>query len=252
MTSVTIDLSGKVALVTGGAYGMGRAAARRFASCGARVAVADVDVARGLETVEMITKDGGRALFIEADVSLSASVQDMIGRVVAEYGRLDYAHNNAGIIEGQLSIHEYPDDQWDRIIANNLDARSFITMTYAVIDLDAGIMTYARAGHTPMMYLPGPGCGPREVQVLAPDGLALPLAGDRRTPPPPRLRTQMQTSAGRHTFSQIPLARKSCSGSANSPDLALLLGVPIKDRMDANRSGCNRACDHPAAAGCGR
>src|ERR1700754_2890721 len=68
MTSVTIDLSGKVALVTGGAYGMGRAAARRFASCGARVAVADVDVARGLETVEMITKAGGRALFIEADV----------------------------------------------------------------------------------------------------------------------------------------------------------------------------------------
>src|ERR1700749_3230610 len=131
MTSVTIDLSGKVALVTGGAYGMGRAAARRFASCGARVAVADVDVARGLETVEMITKAGGRALFIEADVSLSASVQDMIGRVVAEYGRLDYAHNNAGIIEGQLSIHEYPDDQWDRIIANNLTS-VFLCMKHEI------------------------------------------------------------------------------------------------------------------------
>ena len=131
MTSVTIDLSGKVALVTGGAYGMGRAAARRFASCGARVAVADVDVARGLETVEMITKDGGRALFIEADVSLSASVQDMIGQVVAEYGRLDYAHNNAGIIEGQLSIHEYPDDQWDRIIANNLTS-VFLCMKHEI------------------------------------------------------------------------------------------------------------------------
>jgi NAD(P)-dependent dehydrogenase (short-subunit alcohol dehydrogenase family) len=120
MTSVTIDMSGRVALVTGGGYGMGRASARRFASCGARVAVADIDVARGLETVSLIEKDGGSALFIEADVSLSASVADMIARVLAEYGRLDYAHNNAGIIEGQLSIHEYPDDQWDRIIANNL------------------------------------------------------------------------------------------------------------------------------------
>src|ERR1700749_1419764 len=90
MTSVTIDLSGKVTLVTGGGYGMGRAAARRFASCGGRGAGADVDVSRGIETVQRIAKDGGRPLFIEADVSLSASVQDMIGRVVAEYGRLDY------------------------------------------------------------------------------------------------------------------------------------------------------------------
>src|SRR6202161_527850 len=103
MTSVTIDMSGRVALVTGGAYGMGRASARRFASCGARVAVADVDVSRGLETVSLIEKDGGSALFIEADVSVPAAVADMIARVLAEYGRVDYAPNTAGIIEGHLS-----------------------------------------------------------------------------------------------------------------------------------------------------
>ena len=68
------QLNGKVALVTGGGYGMGRAAAQRFASCGARVAVADIDVSRGAETVSLIEKDGGSALFIEADVSSAAAV----------------------------------------------------------------------------------------------------------------------------------------------------------------------------------
>jgi sigma-B regulation protein RsbU (phosphoserine phosphatase) len=64
----------------------------------------------------------------------------------------------------------------DRIIAANLDARSFITMTYAVLDLDAGTMTYARAGHTPLMYVPGPGSPlDRQVRILAPDGLVLGL-----------------------------------------------------------------------------
>ena len=65
------------------------------------------------------------------------------------------------------------------IIANNLDARSFITMTYAVVDLRERTMTYARAGHTPLMYLPGPGCSePRRMQVLVPDGLVLGLKLD--------------------------------------------------------------------------
>ena len=87
-----------------------------------------------------------------------------------------------GLVLSLSQIHSSPRDLMiaaNRIIANNLDARSFITMTYAVIDLDAGRMTYARAGHTPMMYLPGPGCvGPREVQVMAPDGMVLGLKLD--------------------------------------------------------------------------
>ncbi len=64
----------------------------------------------------------------------------------------------------------------NRIIAANLDSRSFITMTYAVVDLDARTMTYARAGHTPLMFVPGPESrGDRSVRVLAPDGLVLGL-----------------------------------------------------------------------------
>ncbi|MCC7417870.1 MAG: PP2C family protein-serine/threonine phosphatase [Acidobacteria bacterium] len=87
-----------------------------------------------------------------------------------------------GLVLSLSQIHPSPRDLLiaaNRIIADNLDARSFITMTYAVIDLDAGRMTYARAGHTPMMYLPG-ACAdePRQVRVLAPDGLVLGLKID--------------------------------------------------------------------------
>jgi len=67
----------------------------------------------------------------------------------------------------------------NHIIAANLDARSYISMTYAVIDLRTRTMTYARAGHTPLMYLPGPGsAGPEGLRVLAPDGLVLGLKID--------------------------------------------------------------------------
>ena len=87
-----------------------------------------------------------------------------------------------GLMLSLSQIHTSPRELMitaNRIIAENLDARSFITMTYAVIDLHAQTMTYARAGHTPLMYLPGPGCAvPRRVQVLAPDGLVLGLKLD--------------------------------------------------------------------------
>ncbi|MHB8532903.1 MAG: PP2C family protein-serine/threonine phosphatase [Solirubrobacteraceae bacterium] len=66
----------------------------------------------------------------------------------------------------------------NRIIAEHLDARSFITMTYAVVDLHARTMTYARAGHTPLIFVPGPGAASRQARILAPDGLVLGLKLD--------------------------------------------------------------------------
>jgi serine phosphatase RsbU (regulator of sigma subunit) len=66
----------------------------------------------------------------------------------------------------------------DRILADHLDTRSFITVTYAVVDLRARTLTYARAGHCPLIYYPGPHASPREAQVLAPDGLVLGLQLD--------------------------------------------------------------------------
>jgi len=87
-----------------------------------------------------------------------------------------------GLMLSLSQIHTSPRDLMisaNRIIANNLDARSFITMTYAIIDVRAQTMTYARAGHTPLLYVPGTSHGARRAQVLTPDGLVLGLKLDK-------------------------------------------------------------------------
>ena len=86
-----------------------------------------------------------------------------------------------GLVLSLSRIHTSPRELMmaaNRIIANNLDSRSFITMTYAVVDVRARTMTYARAGHTPLMYVPGNLAGGRQTQVLVPDGLVLGLKLD--------------------------------------------------------------------------
>ncbi|MCU1613521.1 MAG: putative oxidoreductase, short chain dehydrogenase/reductase family [Frankiales bacterium] len=129
--TVRIDLSGKVALVTGGGYGMGRASARRFAACGAAVVVADIDRVTGEETVESIRSAGGTATFVEVDVGESDGVRDMVAATVAAYGGLDYAHNNAGIIEDQEPVTRFPEQLWDRIIRTNLTG-TFLCLKYEI------------------------------------------------------------------------------------------------------------------------
>jgi NAD(P)-dependent dehydrogenase (short-subunit alcohol dehydrogenase family) len=112
---------GKVALVTGGASGIGRASALLFAQQGASVVVSDVAVEGGEETVSHIEEFGGKATFVEADVSDAAKVKTLIERTVEAYSRLDYAFNNAGI-EGPMATNtaDYSDDDWDRVIGINL------------------------------------------------------------------------------------------------------------------------------------
>jgi NAD(P)-dependent dehydrogenase (short-subunit alcohol dehydrogenase family) len=113
--------SGKVALVTGGASGIGRACAQLFAREGASVVVSDVALEGGHETVRLIEEDGGEASFVEADVSKAAQVEALVGRALEAYGRLDYAFNNAGI-EGRMATNtaDYSEEDWDRVIAVNL------------------------------------------------------------------------------------------------------------------------------------
>ena len=90
-------LDGKVALVTGGSSGIGRASALAFAREGARVVVADRAVEGGEETVRMIKESGTDAIFVRVDVSQALEVEEMVSKAIEAYGRLDCAFNNAGV-----------------------------------------------------------------------------------------------------------------------------------------------------------
>jgi NAD(P)-dependent dehydrogenase (short-subunit alcohol dehydrogenase family) len=113
-------VEGKVALVTGGGSGIGRATSIIFAREGAKVAVADVNLDGGEETAAMIRQRGGEACVIGCDVARSAQVQSMVEQVVRTYGRLDFGFNNAGVSPAGGRIGEIPEDDWDRVIAINL------------------------------------------------------------------------------------------------------------------------------------
>ena len=113
-------LDGKIALVTGGSSGIGRASALAFAREGAKVVVADVTAEGGQETVRLIKEAGGEARFLKVDVARAAEVETLITQTVAAYGRLDCAYNNAGIEGAFVSTTEYPEADWDRVLAINL------------------------------------------------------------------------------------------------------------------------------------
>lgn len=113
-------VTGKVALVTGGASGIGRASAIAFARAGAKVVVADCAETEGRETVEVIRAAGSEAAFVRADVSQAGDARALIEKTVATYGRLDCAHNNAGIEGQRARTATCTEENWDRTLAVNL------------------------------------------------------------------------------------------------------------------------------------
>jgi len=123
-------LAGKVAVVTGGASGIGRASALLLASEGASVIVADIDKAGGRDTVQTIQERGGEAIFVRTDVTVAADVERMIAAAVETYGRLDVLFNNAGIAH-RAPVDECTEEDWDRVMAINLKG-VFLGSRYAV------------------------------------------------------------------------------------------------------------------------
>ena len=127
-------LENKVALVTGAGSGIGRATAVAMAREGAKVVVSDINSASGLETVRIVTANGGKAEFVHADVTKTADVQTLVAQAVKAYGRLDCAHNNAGMAGTVVQTHEFTEEDWDQVMAVNLRA-VWLCMKYEPIQM---------------------------------------------------------------------------------------------------------------------
>ena len=134
------QLDGKVALITGGASGIGRATALTFAREGAKLVIADMHDEGGDQTVHLITENGGAAIFVQTDVTQATAVEALISKAVETYGRLDCAHNNAGIsgtgiVGAQRALTaEYPEERWHQVLAVNLTG-VWLCMKYEIAQM---------------------------------------------------------------------------------------------------------------------
>src|SRR4051794_41138203 len=120
MSNNPLDFSGKVALVTGAASGMGLATAQAFAAAGAAVVMADFREDTVKAEARKLVAAGQKAIAVGCDVSDDAQVAAMVDRTVAEFGQLDAAFNNAGVMARIASIADSTREDWDRVININL------------------------------------------------------------------------------------------------------------------------------------
>ncbi|HTT40827.1 MAG TPA: glucose 1-dehydrogenase [Burkholderiales bacterium] len=115
-----MDFKDKVALVTGGGNGIGRATALGFAARGAKVVIVDRDAAAGEAVAGIVRQRGGEPLFVQADVTDAKSVQAYVHKAVETYGRIDCFHNNAGIEGKVANVADYDEAMFDQVMAVNV------------------------------------------------------------------------------------------------------------------------------------
>lgn len=130
------DLNGKIVIVTGGAMGIGSAAAVEFARQGADVAIADVDLRAARATVQQVQALGSRGTAVQADVSVSEQCRRAVAETVSTLGGLDILFNNAGIQppDSYANVEDTPEEIWDRVLAVNLKSR-FLMAKYAIPEM---------------------------------------------------------------------------------------------------------------------
>lgn len=169
------DIQGKVVLITGGATGMGRAAAREFAELGARVVVTTGhSLEKGEAVARALRENGGDAIFLPCDISDEESVKGCVEAVVAKYGRLDCAFNNAGVGPDGVKIPygpltQWSTENWDKVVNTNLRGL-FFCLKYELLQMQkqgkGAIVNTASIGGLKMA--PGFGAyGPSKAGVIA-------------------------------------------------------------------------------------
>jgi NAD(P)-dependent dehydrogenase (short-subunit alcohol dehydrogenase family) len=164
-----MKLESQVAIVTGGGHGIGRAIARIFAQEGATVIIAELNAERGEAVAQEISAAGGKARFIPTQVAERASVEAMVQRTVAEFGRIDILVNNAAILGENGPLLEVSQEVWDRVIGVNL------TGVFICSQVAGRVMAQARRGNiisigSTNSFVPQPNCvayGAAKAAILA-------------------------------------------------------------------------------------
>jgi NAD(P)-dependent dehydrogenase (short-subunit alcohol dehydrogenase family) len=217
-------LDNKIALITGGGSGIGRATSMLFAKEGASVAVADWVEDNAKAVAAEITKNGGQAIALKADVSKAADAERMVAETLQRFGRLDILYNNAGIGFAR-PLHQMTEDEWDRVVDVDLKG-VFLGCKYALPELMkhggvilstasiAGVEGIRRMGHycaakagvillTKSMAMDYSEHGIR-VNCICPGGVATPLAetGYDKLTPEKRERAE-RAAAGMHLLNRV-------------------------------------------------
>ena len=150
-------MTGKVVVITGGASGIGRAAALAFAREGARVVIGDVNVPGAESVVATIKNTGGEASCLPVDVTKATDIQNMIGQAVSQYGGLDFAFNNAGLVGSVAGIVATSEEDWHSVVATNLTG-VWLCMKYEIPEmLKRGRGAIVNNGSvTGLVGMPGP------------------------------------------------------------------------------------------------